>query len=154
MAKKDKDSALDTVKLFAGVAGRAGSKALEKAKSVNINTEGLKEKTSALTEKAGEIKDSALQAKEDLENKLTELDRMLESSIMEYNDAYTLMNDKGVRLFVERSRAVDTVANVENLINSIANRPKTFAADFEEINTYRSKFTESCEFADRELQAA
>ena len=79
---------------------------------------------------------------------------MLASSITEYNDAYTLMNDKGVKLFVERSRAVDTVANVENLINSIANRPKTFAADFEEIDTYRSKFIESCEFADRELQAA
>ena len=152
MAKKDKDSALDTVKLFAGVAGRAGSKALEKAK--NIDTTALKEKAGMLTEKAGEIKDSAMQAKEDLEAKLTELDRMLKSSITEYNDAYTLMNDKGVKLFVERSRAVDTVANVENLVNSIANRPKSFDTDFAEIETNRSKFIESCDFADRELQAA
>ena len=69
--------------------------------------------------KAQEIKDSALAMKEDIAEKLTELDRMLESSITEYNDAYTLMNDKGVQLFVERTRAVDTIAFVENLVNSI-----------------------------------
>ena len=154
MAKKDKDSALDTVKYIASAAGRAGAKAIEKTKNVNINTDALKEKTSVLTEKASEIKDSALQAKDELEKKLTELDRMLESSITEYNDAYTMMNDKGIKLFVERSRAVDTILNIEHLINSIANQPKSFATDFEEVETYRKQFLESCEFANRELQAA
>ncbi len=60
MAKKDKESALENLRAVAHIAGRAGSKAVEKAKSVNINTEGLKEKAGTLTEKAGEIKDSAL----------------------------------------------------------------------------------------------
>ena len=154
MVKKDKDSALDNLRAVAHIAGRAGSKAVEKAKSVNINTEGLKEKAGTLTEKAGEIKDSALQAKEDLEKKLTELDRMLKQSVTEYNDAYTLMNDKGIKLYVERCRATDAITNVECLINSIANRPKAFDTDFAEIETSRAKFVESCEFADRELQAA
>ena len=92
--------------------------------------------------------------KEDIAEKLTELDRMLESSITEYNDAYTLMNDKGVRLFVERTRAVDTINLVENLVNSIANRPKSFDSDFQEINSDRSVFINSCEFGKKELQAA
>ena len=153
---KNKDSIFDTAKLIAGAAGHAGSKAVDKAvvKAKSIDTSGLKEKASAVAEKAGEIKDSAIATKDDIQAKLTELDRMLSSSITEYNDAYTLMNDKGIKLFVERSRATDTVENVEGLINSIANRPKTFDADFEEININRGKFIESCEFANKELQAA
>ena len=79
---------------------------------------------------------------------------MLEESINEYNDIYTLMNDKGVRLFVERNRAVDSIDNVKNLINSIANHPKEFDAEFEEIENSRKKFKDTCEFADKELKAA
>ncbi len=130
--------------------------ALEKAPK--LDKEMLKEKvaktTADLKEKADSAKDSALAAKEDFTNKLTELDRMLEQSITEYNDAYTLMNDKGIKLYVERCRAVDSISNVETLINSIANHPKSFDADFEEISVSRGKFINSCEFADRELQAA
>lgn len=107
-----------------------------------------------LLNKAGEIKEAAIVAKKDLEEKLTELDRMLADSVTAYNDAYTIMNDKGVQLYVERSRAVDTIAFVESFINSIANRPKSFDSEFEEIRTGRKKFTNSCEFADKELQEA
>lgn len=124
----------------------------------SIDMESIKEKTVEATDvmksKAIEVKDTAMSAKEDLMEKLGELDRMLQSSITEYNDAYTLMNDKGVQLYIERCRAVDTVSFVENLINSIANRPKTFDADFEEIASDRKKFTDSCDFANQELQEA
>jgi len=123
-----------------------------------IDVDDLKDKAAkagaVLSEKAVEAKDSALRTKEELEEKLTELDRMLEQSITDYNDAYTLMNDKGVRLYVERCRAIDTVTNVQNLINSIANHPKSFDTDFEEIKAERAKFIDSCEFADREIKAA
>ena len=108
----------------------------------------------AIGSKALELKESAIAKKEDITEKLTELDRMLESSITEYNDAYTLMNDKGVQLFIERSRAVDTIGFVEVLINSIANRPKSFDSEFEEIRTNRDSFLGSCDFGERELQAA
>ena len=154
MSKQDKDSALDVAKLMVGTAGRAGKNALEKAKHIEVDKNRLKEKAEVLTEKAAEVKDSALAAKDDLEKKLTELDRMLEATVTEYNDAYTLMNDKGVQLFMQRCRAIDTVSNVENLVNSIANRPKSFDMDFAEIETSRSKFEESCDFAERELKAA
>ena len=79
---------------------------------------------------------------------------MLESTITEYNDAYTLMNDKGMQLYVERCRAVDSINNVELLVNRIANRPKSFDTDFEEIDVNRKEFTEACEFAKREVAAA
>ena len=65
----------------------------------------------AIKEEASDLKDKAIQTKDEIEEKITELDRMLEESITEYNDAYTLMNDKGVRLFVERNRAVDVIDN-------------------------------------------
>lgn len=108
----------------------------------------------AIKEEASDLKDKAIKTKDEIEEKITELDRMLEESITEYNDAYTLMNDKGVRLFVERNRAVDVIDNVKNLVNSIANHPKDFDADFEEIESNRKQFRDSCEFADKELQAA
>ena len=124
----------------------------------SIDVEALKEKaaeaTGALKEKAVEVKDAAIATKDEIAEKLTELDRMLQGVVTEYNDAYTIMNDKGVQLFVERSRAVDTISFVESLVNSIANRPKSFDAELEEIRINRKKFTDSCEFANRELQAA
>lgn len=124
----------------------------------SIDVDALKGKTIEATEvikaKAVEAKEAAVSAKEDIVDKLTELDRMLQASITEYNDAYTLMNDKGIQLYVERSRSSDTVLFVERLVNSIANRPKSFDADFEEIESERKKFTDSCEYADRELQEA
>lgn len=107
-----------------------------------------------IKDEAADLKDKAIQTKDDIEEKITELDRMLESSITEYNDAYTLMNDKGVKLFVERNRAVDSIDNVRNLVNSIANHPKDFDTEFEEIENNRKQFQDSCEFADKELQAA
>ena len=126
--------------------------------AASIDLEAAKEKAAKAGEiigvKALEIKDSAMAMKDDITEKLTELDRMLESSITEYNDAYTLMNDKGVQLFVERTRAVDMIGFVESLVNSISNRPKSFDAEFEEIKLERDSFLNTCDFGQRELQAA
>ena len=126
--------------------------------AASVDMDVLKEKAMKASEtigdKAQEIKESALGLKDDIAEKLTELDRMLESSITEYNDVYTLMNDKGIQLFMERSRAVDTICFVERLINSIANHPKSFDADFAEITLQRDSFMDTCAFGQKELQAA
>lgn len=120
--------------------------------------DAIKEKAakagSFFADKAVDVKDSAMDLKEDLDDKLHELDNMLRESINEYNDAYTLMNDRGVQLYIERCRALDTIKLSESLINSIANHPKEFDTDFEEINRERKQFTDSCEFAEKELEAA
>lgn len=108
----------------------------------------------AIAEKAGDVKDAALDIKDDITEKLTELDRMLSESVTQYNDAYTLMNDKGVQLFIERSRSIDSISFVEGIINSIANTPKSFATDIETISIAKNEFKNSCDFAQKELQAA
>lgn len=130
-----KDNALDVIDDVPGV---------DKAKRVG----------DFLADKAGDVKDSAMDLKEDLEDKLNELDDMLKDSINEYNDAYTLMNDKGMQLFIDRCRAVDVIKLSEALINSIANHPKAFDTDFEQIKREREQFTDSCTFAMKELDAA
>lgn len=132
------------------------NKAMKNAPSIDVDA--IKEKAvkagDIIGDRAMGIKDSAVSVKEDITEKITELDRMLESSITEYNDAYTLMNDKGVQLFIERNRATDAIALVETLVNSIANRPKSFDKEFDEIRTNRNNFITACEFGQRELQAA
>ena len=132
------------------------SKAIKNAPSIDVDA--IKEKAvkagDMIGDKAMDIKESAVSVKEDITDKITELDRMLESSITEYNDAYTLMNDKGVQLFMERNRATDTINLVETLVNSIANRPKSFDKEFDEIRMNRNAFKSACEFGERELQAA
>lgn len=121
---------------------------------VDVIKDKAAEATSIMVEKVGELKDAAVDVKDDIAAKLTELDRMLQDSVTEYNDAYTIMNDKGVQLYIERCRSLDSISFVESLVNSIANRPKSFDAEFEEISVHRKKFTESRDFADRELQEA
>lgn len=109
--------------------------------SIDINV--IKDKAidskNALSEKAAEAKDAAVAAKEDIEEKLTRLDRMLSESITEYNDAYTIMNDKGIQLFVQRRRSIDTIEFIESLVNSIANRPKSFDSELIEISFNRKQ---------------
>ena len=124
----------------------------------SVDVDALKMKASdtkdVILEKANAAKDAAVGVKEDIEQKLTELDRMLGEAVTAYNDAYTQMNDKGVQLFIERNRAVDAIGIVENLVNSIANHPKSFDSEFEEISTNRKQFKDSVDFANKELLEA
>ena len=145
--------ALENVKAIAKKSVDIAQKGVEKV-DVDAIKQRAADATVALSDKASDIKEAAISAKNEINDKLTELDRMLSNSVTEYNDVYTLMNDKGVKLYVERCRSIDTIYFVENLINSIANKPKSFEIEFEEIETDRKQFTEACEFAERELQAA
>lgn len=103
---------------FCSECGASFEDTIIKEGNAKINMQGLKSKAAfaggIMMEKASDMKDSVIEKKDEIKDKLTELDRMLESSITEYNDAYTLMNDKGIKLFVERNRAVDVLSNVEN----------------------------------------
>lgn len=82
------------------------------------------------------------------------LDDILRSSTDLYNDAYTTMNDIGANLYNERTRAVDLIELVENLINSIANRPKEFDVAIAEIRVNKKKFKDICDFTREELESA
>ncbi len=82
------------------------------------------------------------------------LDEMLEQSIAEYNQAYAEMNDLGKDLHAQRERSIDVIQNVEDLINSIANHPKTFDRDIGETVISRKNFMDQCAFAKLELDNA
>ena len=82
------------------------------------------------------------------------LDDELHLAVGQYNEAYTAMNDNGTALYIQRIRAVDLIVNIENLINSIANRPKEFDTEIAEIKIKRKSFTGACEFAKLELENA
>ncbi|MBR3201616.1 MAG: hypothetical protein IKG17_09830 [Mogibacterium sp.] len=104
--------------------------------------------------KAANIKESVEDKKEELEFKLKELDIELEKSINAYNEEYAKMNDEGLNLYIQRTRAVDVIDNVAELVNSIANSPKSFDSDFEEINRNKLVFKGAEAFAEKELQDA
>jgi len=82
------------------------------------------------------------------------LDDALRMAVDQYNDAYTTMHDDGTTLYQERIRAVDIILHIEDLINSIANRPKEFDTEIAVIQTHRKSFASACEFAKAELDAA
>lgn len=108
----------------------------------------------AIKEKAENVKDLAAEKKDELEKKLKELDIQLEKAIDAYNEEYARMNDEGLSLYIQRTRAVDVIDNVSELVGSIANSPKSFDSDFEEINKNKLVFKGAEEFAERELKEA
>ena len=136
--------------------GNLAARAKSSVSSIDMGAarEKVARASRSISEKAAAIKETAGIVKEDVDSKVHELDRLLEKSITEYNDAYTLMDDKGIKLYVERCRSIDTIAAVEHIVNSIANHPKSFDAVFKEINTCRGQFIDACAFADKELYAA
>lgn len=65
----------------------------------------------AIGNAAGQASESAQKTRDEITDKITELDRMLEQETTNYNVAYAQMNDRGIQLFVERNRSVDTIAS-------------------------------------------
>lgn len=102
-------------------------------------------------EKKKEKNDSAAKTEKQKKDKLED---QLETAVKNYNEAYTILNDHGMKLFNQRERALDLLENVENLINSIANHPKEFNADISEIQVKKQEFRNVCDFAREELAAA
>ena len=69
--------------------------------------------------------------------------------------AYAEFENNGSAILRQRERSVDLQENVENLINSIANHPKNFDADFKEIHLYKKRIQKIvCDYAIQELDAA
>lgn len=83
-----------------------------------------------------------------------DLDKAIEDAVNVYNYYYTAMADRGMFLFRQRERAADLITMIENLVNSIANHPKSFDRDVEQIEIARKEFTSASDFGEQELRAA
>jgi hypothetical protein len=129
-----------------------------KTKPKNVSkTDKEKTKKKAVVKKVKpEIEDSKPEKEKQQKEKEArkKLNDILVASLDEYNAAYTIMSDKGNTLFWERLRAIDLILHIENLINSIANSPKEFAAEIAEIRNHRESFIGISEFAKEELEKA
>lgn len=77
-----------------------------------------------------------------------------EVAVAEYNGSFTAMADRGLSLLRQRERSTDLIELVEQLVNSIANTPKSFDTDFDKIEVHRKRFLHAEEFAQKELEAA
>lgn len=85
---------------------------------------------------------------------MAKVDPELQRAIDEYNSAYQELCSSGESLYNTRVKAAETVKDVENLVNSIANHPKTFDANIGEIKTNRLKFTDAQRIAQEEFDNA
>lgn len=166
MAKPDFSEILGKMKSGAGeLADKVKTGTTEAVGKVKETAEGI---AKAAKEKAAEKADAKdAKPKQDKKEKLpkkekqsketeakVKLDDALRMAVDQYNDAYTTMNDNGATLYRERTRAVDMIVHIEELVNSIANRPKDFDTEIAEIQTHRESFVGACEFAKAELEAA
>ena len=88
------------------------------------------------------------------DKKKENLDDRLKQTITEYNAVYTMLNDRGTKLFYQRERAIDLLDHIENLVNSIADHPKDFDSDIMAIDLNKNEFKDVCDFAEKELEAA
>ncbi|MFE3099608.1 hypothetical protein [Nocardia tengchongensis] len=77
-----------------------------------------------------------------------------EVAVAEYNGVFTAMADRGLSLLRQRERSTDLIELVEQLVNSIANTPKSFDTDFDEIEVHRKRFLSAEDFAQKELESA
>lgn len=77
-----------------------------------------------------------------------------DEAVAEYNSVFTAMNDNGVSLLHQRNRSTDLIALIEMLVNSMANTPKSFETDFNDIAVNKKEFLQSEEFARKDLEAA
>lgn len=103
-------------------------------------------------EGAQSLKKSVEDYKEQKEN--TSLDDQLHDAVNKYNAEYAEFENYGSSILRQRERSVDVLNNVEALINSIANHPKSFDVDLQNIQVDKKKFKDVCDYAVDELTAA
>ncbi|MCC3295569.1 hypothetical protein LJ756_13160 [Arthrobacter sp. zg-Y411] len=98
--------------------------------------------------------DQTSQTKKRIEELNTRTPDAYDEAVAEYNSVFTAMSDKGMSLMRQRERSTDLITLVEMLVNSIANTPKSFRTDVDEILLRKKDFLQAEEFARKDLEAA
>lgn len=121
---------------------------------------GVKSGTDVIKNAVVEHKKQSIQdgieskVQEDKKGGKVSLDEQLHDAVNKYNVAYAEFENNGSAILRQRERSVDLLENIENLINSIANHSKKFDADFKDIQLYKKKFKDVCDYATQELNVA
>lgn len=114
-------------------------------------SQGLKDGGDMVYKGAESLKKSVEDFKEQKE---VSLDDQLHDAVSKYNAEYAEFEGYGSSILRQRERSVDVLNNVEILINSIANHPKSFDVDIQDIQLDKKKFKDVCDYAVDELNAA
>lgn len=118
-------------------------------------SQGLKDSGNMIYKGAKEGAESLEKSVEDFkEQKEVSLDDQLHDAVNKYNAEYAEFEGYGSSILRQRERSVDVLNNVEILINSIANHPKSFDVDLQDIQLDKKKFKDVCDYAIDELTAA
>ena len=118
-------------------------------------SQGLKDSGNMIYKGAKEGAESLKKSVEDFkEQKEVSLDDQLHDAVNKYNAEYAEFEGYGSSILRQRERSVDVLNNVEILINSIANHPKSFDVDLQDIQVEKKKFKDVCDYAVDELSAA
>lgn len=121
-------------KAIVGKASETGGAALESVSDIASGiTDGVKSAVDSAKEKEPDEYDEA---------------------VIEYNLAFTDMEAVGNALFQTRIRSADLLDNITRLVGSIANSPKSFATDVEEMNVSKRQFRAAESFAREKLDSA
>lgn len=114
-------------------------------------SQGLKDGGDMINKGAESFKKSVADFKD---RKEFSLDDQLHDAVNKYNAEYAEFEGYGSAILIQRERSVDVLNNVEILINSIANHPKSFDVDLQDIQAEKKKFKDVCDYAVDELNAA
>lgn len=114
-------------------------------------SQGIKDGGDMINKGAKSFKKSVADFKD---HKEVSLDDQLHDAVNKYNAEYAEFEGYGSSILRQRERSVDVLNNVEILINSIANHPKSFDVDLQDIQLDKKKFKDVCDYAVDELTAA
>lgn len=133
------------------IAEGAGNAAEGAANAAGTAVAGAQGAVAAVAGKAGVIADGVRQG---IENARAKEPDEYELAVIDYNQTYTDLESEGIELYQSRLRSIDLLDLVTELVNSIANTPKSFAEDIEEVSHEKRNFKESEVFAREELNSA
>ena len=143
----------DASKHIVDVASNVSEGANKVTHSVSDFAKVTKDKVGSKGKKISNSIEEKIPEKSEVVKKVS-LDNILQNAVIEYNQAFTYMNDCGMSLYVERERSQDLIIHIENLVNSIAHHPKSFDVDVDKMKMYREEFQDVCDLAKEELAAA
>ena len=119
--------------------------------AANTVVAGAQGAIAAAAGKAGEIVD---EVKQGVANARAKEPDEYDLAIIDYNQTYTDLESGGIELYQSRLRGIDLLDLATDLVNSIANTPKSFVDDIEEMSHSKQSFKESAAFAREELDSA
>lgn len=149
------DKSFDPIKEAQTAAAAAGKGIASAAEQASNAAQRVVDQTGQtignIADKAGEIADGV---KQGVENARAKEPDEYDLAVIDYNQTYADLESRGIELYQSRLRSIDLLDLVTDLVNSIANTPKSFVEDIEEVSHKKRSFKESESFAREELDSA